>query len=265
MLSLARRSLLPGLLVVTAACGGGPRPPAQPPPETASEIEPAAPGTATAQPAPAPEPVRELRTPVPEVVIEPTDPEPEAAPTLAEAALRERQRRNRAGTPIAVINDANLQDHAVGELTFMEEVEEPAGAAGSPGAVEEGPDEQYWRERVRGIRQSWADAAAEVPLLEERAAELRRRFYAADDAYYRDTRIKPAWDRTIDLIAQAQAVAEVRREELETALLEGRQAGALPGWLRDGIELEPEPLEAVPEGPEPGEPEIVEPAEGGGP
>ena len=257
----AGRWLPVGILTI-AACGGGTRPPAQPPPQTVSRVEPTQappdappPQAATAEPA-------EPRPPAPRVVIEPTDPEPDEELTLAEAARRERERRRRAGEPIAVINDANLQEHAVGELTFIDEAPAAESGEAAPDAAE-GPDEQFWRDRVREIRQRWADAAKQVPELEERVADLRRRFYEADDAYYRDTRIKPAWDRAIDLIAQARAEAEAHRLELEKALEEGRLAGALPGWLREGIELEPAPRQPEPDGHEPGEPTIVEPGEGG--
>ena len=214
---------------------------------------------------PPPPAVVEPRTPAPRVVIEPAEPEPDTQPTLAEAAQRERERRRLAGEPIAVINDANLQDHAIGQLTFIDDSSVPAAEESSgEGSPDDGPDEQYWRDRVRTIRQRWADVAAEVPELEERAAELRRRFYETDDAYYRDSRIKPAWDRAIDLISQARAEAEAHQLELQDALEEGRRAGALPGWLREGVELEPEPAEPEPDGHEPGEPKIVEPVEGGG-
>jgi hypothetical protein len=233
-------------------------------------MAPAEPAAADPPPTPAPEPTApgELRPSASQIIIEPAEPEPDSQLTLAEAARRERERRGRTGEPIVVITDENLQEHAVGELTFIEEEEAPAAAADTADEAsapeDEGPDEQYWRDRVREIRQRWSDAATEVPALEERVAELRRRFYEADDAYYRDTRIKPAWDRTIDLIAQARAEAEAHRLELEKALEEGRLAGALPGWLREGVELEPVPLEPEPDSYEPGEPVIVEPTEGGG-
>ncbi len=265
----ATRWLLAGLVLAIVACSGGPHPPARPPARTVVDPTSEAP-PAAAEPAPAPprtSAVPELRPSPPSVVIEPADPEPDPEPTLAEAAQRERDRRRRTGEPIAVINDANLQDHAIGQLTFLEDEtpapsDESGGVAGDTAPEE--PDEQYWRDRVREIRQRWAEAAAEVPELEERVAGLRRRFYEADDAYYRDTRIKPAWDRAIDLIAQTRAEAEAHRLELTAALEEGRQAGALPGWLREGIELEPTPAEPERETHEPGEPQIVEPVEGGG-
>ena len=261
---------LAALAAAVTACGA-PRPPAAPPPRTVADAgsgEPAATAQSTAQPEPPA--VTEPRPPEPYVVIEPAEPEAGSEPTLAEAALRERQRRAAAGQPIAVITDANLQEHAVGQLTFMEDeaaesAESPAEGTADGEATAEGPDEQYWRDRVRAIRERWADAAARVPALEQNVAELRRRFYEADDVYYRDSRIKPAWDRAIDLIAQTRAEAEAHRAELEAALAEGRRAGALPGWLREGIELEPAPLPlADDDTAEPGEPVIVEPVEGGG-
>lgn len=261
--------LLASLFATTGACSGGPRPPAQPPPQTVTEPAPGGPAANSTQPAPAEPPaLPELRPPPVKVVIEPADPEPDPEPTLAEAARRERQRRRQTGEPIAVINDANLQEHATGLLTFLEEEEvepatDPASVDGT-GSGEGERGEQYWRDRVRELRQRWADAASEVPVLEERVAELRRRFYATDDAYYRDTRIKPAWDRAIDLIAQTRVEGEAHHLELEAALEEGRLAGALPGWLREGIELEPAPPEPEPDAYEPGEPTIFEPGRGGG-
>ena len=46
--------------------------------------------------------------------------------------------------------------------------------------------------------------------------------------------VQPVW------IAGDTREAAKRKEELEATLEEGRQAGALPGWLREGVDLEPE-------------------------
>ncbi|MFW6206659.1 MAG: hypothetical protein ACOC5J_01865, partial [Gemmatimonadota bacterium] len=67
--------------------------------------------------------------------------------------------------------------------------------------------------------------------------------YAQDDPYVRDGRIKPAWDRVLDRIGETRSRNGTLREELQQAVQEGRRAGALPGWLREGIELEPAPEE----------------------
>src|SRR4029078_9636142 len=75
--------------------------------------------------------------------------------------------------------------------------------------------------------------------LEARAASLRTRFYAQDDPYVRDGEIKPAWDPARESLDEAKERARSLEDQLGAVLEEGRQAGALPGWLRDGIELEP--------------------------
>ena len=76
--------------------------------------------------------------------------------------------------------------------------------------------------------------------------------------------IKPEWDRTLDRLHEARRTIDRAQEQLDLALEEGRIAGALPGWLRHGEELEPpveEPAEeGEPEiGAEPGEPKVIDP------
>jgi hypothetical protein len=145
--------------------------------------------------------------------------------------------------------------------------EEPAASAGAaaPGASETPPrgpagprDEVDWRGRVRDIRTRWADAASEVERLERQADQLRWDFYAEDDPYYRDERIKPEWDRVLDDLRRARQDVRAYREELAEAVEEGRGVGALPGWLREGVELEPEEPES-PVRRDPGEHDVEEP------
>jgi hypothetical protein len=169
---------------------------------------------------------------------------------LASAARAERERRARAGTPMLVIDDKNLAQHATGALTTSRE--QPAAVAA---AAPEGPDEQHWRRRVRTLREHWALTVDSIQELEERAASLRTRFYAADDPYVRDGQIKPAWDHALESLTTARQRAREIELELAATLEEGRRAGALPGWLRDGLELEPDefPYER---------PDHVEPEEG---
>jgi hypothetical protein len=135
------------------------------------------------------------------------------------------------------INDKNLSRHAAaGSLTVMEPKERPKGGEGD---VEKGQDEAYWRERGLEIRQRWRRTVDEVKQLEQSTADWRQRFYATDDPYLRDTRVKPEWDRTLDRLGQARVEAEAAKKELAEFLEEGRRAGALPGWLRTGADQEP--------------------------
>jgi hypothetical protein len=217
--------------------------------------EPAA-ASAPAQPPPAAvvsEPPRKMEEKAQTlIVIEPAEPL-EAPPSqdLAAAARREKERRTETRQPIAVINQKNLASYAAGGvLTQTEEPPEPtAEESAAAAAIEQSAaEEAYWRKRGREIRQRWHDAEERIAVLEAKAASLRNRYYSTDDGYLRDSQIKPEWDKAIADLEEARFQASRGATEVRTFLEEGRRAGALPGWLRDGVELEPEPvLETVDE------------------
>lgn len=247
--SAARLALLvtpagAALLVVVAGCSQAPPPrpaPAAqpvaasgpsvvaiPPPQTVTPAAPSAPGVGTEEPVPA-----EVKGTAPIVI----DEGGEAAShrrSLAEAAASERERRRGLGAPIATIDDKNLAQHATGALTTSEPAQAPLGDVPDLAA-----DEQHWRQRVRSVREEWAAEVDAILELQQRTAELRTRFYATDDPYVRDGQVKPAWDHALQSLEDARRRARQLEDELEATLEEGRQAGALPGWLREGMELEP--------------------------
>ena len=99
--------------------------------------------------------------------------------------------------------------------------------------------EEYWRSQALKIRLDWKTAVEEVDELQSEVADLRRRFYQEDDPFYRDNEIKPSWDRALDRLQEAKSVAEAQERKLSRFLDEGHRAGALPGWLREGVEYEP--------------------------
>jgi hypothetical protein len=172
------------------------------------------------------------------VVIDEGAPEGSGDLDLVAAAAAERKRRLQAGPSTLVVNDKNLAQHATGNLTISG-VAPPATPKVAPAAGGEVKDAAYWRGRVHGLREQWALAVDTIGELESRAANLRTRFYAQDDPYVRDGEIKPAWDRALENLEAARLRAKQLEEQLGSTLEEGRMAGALPGWLRDGIELEP--------------------------
>lgn len=215
-------------------------------------------------------------------------------PSLVEAAAAERKRRATAGKSIAVVTDENLADFSGGRLTEMggpqptlrrgpakpdssrrakpeaSEVgqsEDAAASAASPASKTSIDPETYWRARVLQARMNWASAVEETNHLKGKVAELRQRFYAEDDPYYRDSQIKPSWDRALDRLEEVRAAIDRYRSEVRTVLEEGRRASALPGWLREGLALEPDILISRPEdGPRspgslgehiPGEPKVA--------
>jgi hypothetical protein len=173
--------------------------------------------------------------------------------SLVEAAAAERERRAKATTSTVVVTDKNLGEFRDGQLTEMRSAPAPAQSAPAPAAVSAEPvggqppeitiaesdPEAYWRGRVLRARMNWASAVEEARHLEGKIAELRQRFYAEEDPYYRDSQIKPSWDRALDRLEEARAAIDRFRAEVQTIVQEGRRASALPGWLREGIELEP--------------------------
>jgi len=250
MAALERRVAVCALAALSAAglagCRGSTPPPqpvakaespaAKTDPASPPESAPAAPQSS--QPSP---PVRDDSA----VVVDPGV-EDGAPKTLAEAAKAERERRARAGQPVAVINDKTLPKYASqGQITVADPKDKgkkavaPAGAAAAVQPAAEAHDEQYWRSRALEIRVKWKQAAEDVKELEQRSTELRQQFYGENDPLIRDNRIKPEWDRVLDRLRQAHLDVDAAAQELAKLLEEGRVAGAQPGWLREGEDLEP--------------------------
>lgn len=218
-----------------------------PPPATAAPAKPD-----PAPPVPAP-PVTKEASPTRDdnsVVVVDSGEEEGGPKTLAEAAQAERERRAQSNPTKIVINDKNLSEHArKGQITVVDPKKDKKGESAAPGPPPATPgqpvrDEQYWRNRGLEIRQRWRQAADDATELEQKANSLRQKFYAEDDPYVRNNRIKPEWDRTLDQLRQARSEAETSKQELNEFLEEGGAAGVYPGWLREGFDLEPEEEEA---------------------
>lgn len=249
--------LLLGALLAGCATPAPPKASAEPATPAKTEVEKLAEPSAPRAPAPAPTPASkrpyEGREDI--VVLDSGNEEATASRSLVEAARAERERRAHAGPPIAVITDKNLKKQATGQLTYATPRKVETGS-GSEAAAPEEPvrDEQYWRSRALEIRVRWRHAADEVKELEKAAAGWRRRFYAERDTYVRDGQIKPEWDRVLDRLEEARDEVKASTRELEEFMEEGRRAGALPGWLREGVDQEPK------EEPEPSnQHEVIEP------
>jgi hypothetical protein len=248
-------------------------------PAAAAPVAPAAAATPAAPPAPPTPPSAAAQKPAAApgdpsvIVVDQPDYDPSSQLTLAQAAKAERERKADAVPPRIVINNKNLHRYAKGgQLTVADPKKKKkeaaaavaagavptapsaasgkaaaggvaaaggaasAGAAGSPGAER---DERYWRARALEIRERWHNAAERVKGLEQDVSEWRRRFYAQDDPWVRDGQIKPAWDHALEELRASRAAVVSAQKELAEFQEEGRIAGALPGWLREGIDLEP--------------------------
>lgn len=230
-------------ILVAAGCRGTtPEPVARAAdqPAKAASAAPAAPSPAAPAAAP-PQEAAPARDDSP-VVVDPGG-EDGGAVTLVEAARAERERRAHAGEPVAVINDKTLPKYAAkGQITVADPKEKKGAAAepAPPPGAAAAHDEPYWRGRGLDIRQRWRRAADDVKELEQKATELRQKFYLASDTFTRDNQIKPEWDRVLDKLSQARLDVEAARKELAQFLEEGRTAGIMPAWLREGEEEEPQ-------------------------
>ena len=243
--ALSRGSLLGLALIFLAAagCAGAPPPVKQAEPvKPAPAAQPAAPDRPVE--APAESKNEEIDPESSPKDVDVVDPGGERGPvSLVDAARAERERRARSGPPVAVINDKNVA-HSKGHLTVADP-KKPAVSEADAAALQTVRDEQYWRSRALDIRTRLRQSTDRVEDLELSAAGWRRRFYAEEDPYFRDGKIKPEWDRILTQLEETKNEVETTRKELDDFLEEGRRAGALPGWLREGGELEP-PVEEKP-------------------
>ncbi len=256
-----RRLVAAALALGLTACSQAPQPASPQKPETVAAATPAIPVTpppaatppaATSPNSAAPPAAAASATAGGNVVV--IDPgQDESLPkSLVAAARAERERKAHAGEPTAVITNKSLA-HSTGQITYAQPKAGSSDAKAAAGkAAVARRDEASWRQRGLEIRVRWRKAAEDVDRLEKEAADLRRRFYSQDDPAVRDGQIKPEWDRTLELLDKARLEIVASKAELEAFMEEGRRAGALPGWLREGAEQEPEkkaeaasPLEAV--------------------
>lgn len=189
---------------------------------------------------------------------------PGGAPRVTNDNLADYARRGRvsmSGTAAAPEEGAAPgEEAAAGQAAATETAGNGEAAVASAGGADPREplrDEAWWRARVRQVREEWRQTVDEIAELEETAADLRWRYYAADDPWVRDGRVKPEWDRALDRLSEARRRLGEYPRRLEALLEEGRREGALPGWLREGVELEPRPEELPAAEPDPAEP--VEP------
>lgn len=237
------------------------------------------PPTATAPPPPASGRRRERPSePVRQELIVVDEGSSAARPSPGELARTTRREAAGRGSAPRITND-NLSDYARrGQVTMSGTpvAEKPAaapaadGAAGGDAADAAEPlrDEAWWRARARELREEWRQTVDEIAELEAAAADLRWRFYAEDDPWVRDGEVKPEWDRALDRLSEARRRLEQYPRRLDELVEEGRREGALPGWLREGVELEPAPEELPGAAADPAEPveprEVDERGQGGG-
>ena len=100
-------------------------------------------------------------------------------------------------------------------------------------AASAGAGEAQWRQTAAKARKQVADAKARVAELEAATRKLENDFYAWDDGQYRDRVIKPSWDRSKSELTDAKSELVEAEKNLADLPEKARQAGAMPGWIRE--------------------------------
>ena len=145
-----------------------------------------------------------------------------------------------------VINNETVKELAKGvELTMSAPT--PGGEQGPKRAGGEAGKKVIWQERYRSALGRVQRLESEIKDLESRANQLENEFYAHDDPVYRDSVIKPAWDKALSDLSAARGQLVDARQEPDRVLDAARRDGALPGWFR-GVSGEREPGATSPGG-----------------
>ena len=177
----------------------------------------------------------------------PRDGDPRSLGDAVRAARRRKEQKEQKA--VAITNDSLVKDPKQGHVSTsrIQPAAPPTapptasrigkgegGAAAAPAAsASTAGEESVWRERARSLQRRVDDFKTQIARLEAETKQLEGDFYRWDDGQYRDRVIKPAWDK--------------KREELETAKIQGKQAeadladlpekarkaGVPPGWLRE--------------------------------
>ncbi|MDQ2980040.1 MAG: hypothetical protein M3R62_12550 [Acidobacteriota bacterium] len=176
----------------------------------------------------------------------PRDGEPRSLADAVRAARRRKEQKEQKA--VAITNDSLIKDPKQGHVSTSR-IQPAAPPPAAPPAARIGKgesaaapvapaspaagEEAVWRERARSLQRRADEFKTQIARLEAETKQLEGDFYRWDDGQYRDRVIKPAWDK--------------KREELETARIQGKQAeadladlpekarraGVPPGWLRE--------------------------------
>ena len=178
----------------------------------------------------------------PDAVITPAAAEaPAPGKSLAETVRSDKYRkRKEPKAAVAITNETLVTDPRKGRLTTSSPQPTPPAPTPGPEASRPtpagGPDasaEVYWRERMHSARARVEDLREQVRRFELESKKLENDFYSWDDGQYRDGVIKPAWDKKREELETARRDLEQAEKELADLPEKARQAGALPGWLRE--------------------------------
>ncbi len=187
-----------------------------------------------AAPPPTPTATPTATPPINILLSKPNSGSPVSAGTLADFAGKVKLNLPEGGPRV-------LTNESVKQLSEGIELTTSVGGGPAPltaGASRDDGKKAMWQQRYRDAVSRVAGLEAEIKRLETEVAGLEQAFYAHDDPFERDGKIKPAWDKALADLRAARSELEEARKGPDEVLNAARRDGALPGWFR-GLDQSP--------------------------
>lgn len=194
--------------------------------------------SASATPTPTPTPGPRLLGGFGRAAAAPSPPRGQGLADVVRAASGARRRTPKPG--VAITNKSLVTDPKRGRLSTAQPLPPRATPAAAPAAAALPTDtppeppaaEAEWGETARLARERVEEGRTNLARLETESKKLENDFYAWDDGQYRDSVIKPAWDKKREEIETARRELAAAERDLADLPERARKAGALPGWIR---------------------------------
>lgn len=163
------------------------------------------------------------------------------APTLAEVAKKEQDRRKTTAAPKKVYTSKDLPKPATPPPAQAPAAAAPAAAA-DPAAAEQNPaapaqpgeevkDEQWWRQQMAALRGELTRNEMFLEALQTRVNSLATDYVARDDPGQR-ARVAEDRQRSLAMMDRVRMDIEKTNKAIADLEEEARKAGVPPGWLR---------------------------------
>jgi hypothetical protein len=167
------------------------------------------------------------------------------APTLAEIAKKEEERRKKITSPAKVYTNKDLPKKATvaPQPSATAPASTPAPAPGAPAAVQKPPeaqeleepkeekDEAWWRKRITAARAELSRNELAAEAFQSRVNALTTDFVNRDDPYQR-AQISIDRQKALGELERVKAEVILIKQQIAAIEEEARQAGVPPGWLR---------------------------------
>jgi hypothetical protein len=158
--------------------------------------------------------------------------------TLADLALKERERRQALKVRATVITEADLPRMPAASVQLPAPAPVPAaktpalsGQAAAAGQTGESKDEAWWRQRIAFARDDLRRSDILAEALQTRLNVLASDIASRDDPHQR-ARLAGDREKALAELERLKSAIELQKHKIGEIEEEARRAGVPPGWLR---------------------------------